>query len=130
MSFFFFSHVTFFIHSIRWNWVTLLKFQIAQTCLQDLGADKMTLQVLLTEKWWVHCCYWKNSAKSTALTLGQISTKIMRSVAIWRYLYVKNFATWRKIPENGNTLKDEALFIGTLHKRKTKPYNPKNTNFK
>ena len=30
-----------------WNRITLRKFQIAQTCLHDLGADKMTLQVLL-----------------------------------------------------------------------------------
>ena len=41
------------LNNMGWNWITLRKFRIAQTCLHDLGADKMTLQVLLTEKWWV-----------------------------------------------------------------------------
>ena len=45
----------------------------------------------------------------------------MRSSAIWRYLQIKKFATWRKIPESGNALKDEALFTGTLQKSNTKP---------
>ena len=119
-------------NSIRWNWITLRKFRIAQTCLHDLGADKMTLQVLLTEKWWVvqqqHCYYWKNSAKWTALTLGKISTKLMRSGAIWRYLWIKKFATWRKIPEPGNTLKDEALFTAKFQNKSTQPYDATNEN--
>ena len=45
----------------------------------------------------------------------------------WRYSEIfidKNFATWRKIPEYGNTLKCEALFTGKLQKRNTKPYDP------
>ena len=85
------------------------------------------------EKWWVfwtvqqqHCYLWKNSAKWTALTLGKISTKLMRSGAIWRYLWIKKFATWRKIPEPGNTLKDEALFTAKFQNKSTKPYDATN----
>ena len=69
-----------------------------------------------------------NSAKWTALTLGKISTKLMRSGAIWRYLWIKKFATWRKIPEPGNTLKDEALFTAKFQNKSTQPYDATNEN--
>ena len=80
------------LNNLRWNWITLRKFWIAQTCLHDI------LELIRwrykfwceAEKWWVfwrvqqqHCYLWKNSAKWTALTLDKISTKIMRSGAIW-----------------------------------------------
>ena len=42
------------IRNLRKSLRLLTKVWIAQTCLHDLGADKMTLQVLLrAEKWWV-----------------------------------------------------------------------------
>ena len=126
-----------FIHSIRWNWITLRKFWIAQTCLHDILEPirwryKFCCEA---EKWWVfwtvqqqHCYLWKNSAKWIALTLGKISTKLMRSGAIWRYLWIKKFATWRKIPEPGNTLKDEALFTAKFQNKSTQPYDATNEN--
>ena len=38
--FFIIQHNIIFIHSICWNWITLRKFRIAQTCLHDLGAER------------------------------------------------------------------------------------------
>ena len=120
-----------------WNRITLRKFWIAQTCLHDILEPirwryKFCCEA---EKWWVfwtvqqqHCYLWKNSAKWTALTLGKISTKLMRSGAIWRYLWIKKFATWRKIPEPGNTLKDEALFTAKFQNKSTQPYDATNEN--
>ena len=41
----------------------LCKLQIAQTCLHDLGADKMTLQFCWeAEKWWV---FWSTTTTSS-----------------------------------------------------------------
>ena len=49
----------------------------------------------------------------------------------WRYLEIfmnKKFATWRKIPEPGNTLKDEALFTAKFQNKSTQPYDATNEN--
>ena len=123
------------LNNLCWNWITLRKFRIAQTCLHDtLEPIRWRYKFCCeAEKWWVfwtvqqqHCYLWKNSAKWTALTLGKISTKLMRSGAIWRYLWIKKFATWRKIPEPGNTLKDEALFTAKFQNKSTQPYDATN----
>ena len=125
------------LNNLCWNWITLRKFRIAQTCLHDtLEPIRWRYKFCCeAEKWWVfwtvqqqHCYLWKNSAKWTALTLGKISTKLMRSGAIWRYLWIKKFATWRKIPEPGNTLKDEALFTAKFQNKSTQPYDATNEN--
>ena len=52
----------------------------------------------------------------------------MPSGVISRFLRIKNFATWRKIPEDGNTLKDEALFIAKFQNKSTQPYDATNEN--
>ena len=52
----------------------------------------------------------------------------MRSSAIWRYLQIKKFATWRKIPEDGNPLTSNSLFIGKFQIISTQPYVYRNEN--
>ena len=52
----------------------------------------------------------------------------MQSGVISRFLQIKNFATWRKIPEDGNTLKHEALFTAKFQNKSTQPYDATNEN--
>ena len=76
-----------------------------------------------------------NSTTTTLLLVEKLSKmncthfgqNIHKNKEKWRYLEIfinKKFATWRKIPEDGNTLKCEALFTGTLYMSNTKPYGP------
>ena len=70
----------------------------------------------------------KISAKGTALTLGKISTKIMRSGAIWSHLFQMKTALLNKNSEFGNPLTSNSLFTGKFQKILTKPYVYQNKN--
>ena len=65
--------LNYFLQTETWTWffnITLRKFRIAQTCLHDLGADKMTLQVLM---WSWEMMNILNSATTTLLLVEKLS---------------------------------------------------------
>ena len=80
-----------------------------------------------------------NSTTTTLLLVEKLSKmncthfgqNIHKNNEKWRYLEIfinKKIRHLEKNSKSGNTLKDEALFTGTLQKSSTKPYDPMKQN--